>query len=86
MQNANIPIGKPVRAYTSNEYGAIVYGRGPLFIEELANRMGQDTLDAFVRGYYANHKWGIATGGAFKELAEEQCSCDLTPLFDAWVR
>jgi hypothetical protein len=86
VENADIPIGKPVRAYSSKEYGAIVYGRGPLFIEELASRMGQSVFDAFLCDYYARYQWGIATADAFQELAEQHCACDLSALFDAWVR
>lgn len=82
---ANIPIGLPAGAYQGNEYGAIVYGRGPLFIATLAEEMGQETFDAFLRDYYQSHKWGIGTGVAFKQLAEQHCGCDLTDLFEDWV-
>ena len=33
---ADIPIGMPAGNYDGTEYGAIVYGRGPLFFERLA--------------------------------------------------
>ena len=36
----DIPIGMPVANYHDNEYGAIVYGRGPLFFEALRDEMG----------------------------------------------
>ena len=67
------------------EYGAIVYGRGPLFLATLADRMGQESFDGFLRDYYQTHKWGIGTGEAFKRLAEQHCQCDLTALFEEWV-
>ena len=82
---ADIPIGLPVGAYEDGEYGAIVYGRGPLFVETLAGEMGQATFDEFLRDYYQTYQWGIGTGEAFKELAERHCQCDLTPLFEEWV-
>jgi protocatechuate 3,4-dioxygenase beta subunit len=85
VDGADIPIGMPVRAYTSQEYSAIVYGRGPLFVETLAEAMGQETFNAFLRDYYQQQQWGIATTGGFKELAEQHCNCDLTPLFETWV-
>ncbi|HXV41459.1 MAG TPA: hypothetical protein VEC96_00220, partial [Anaerolineae bacterium] len=64
---------------------AIVYGRGPLFVEELAETMGQETFAAFLADYYQTLRYGIATGADFKQLAEQHCACDLTPLFEAWV-
>jgi aminopeptidase N len=82
---AEIPIGKPAESYEGREYGAIVYGRGPLFIAALAEEMGQDTFDAFLKDYYQTHRWGIGTGEAFRGLAEHHCQCDLTALFEEWV-
>jgi aminopeptidase N len=85
VDRADISIGMPAAAYGDGEYGAIVYGRGPLFIVALAERLGQEAFDEFLRDYYQSHKWAIGTGDAFKELAERHCQCDLTPLFEEWV-
>ena len=49
VERADIPIGLPVRAYSGQEYGAIVYGRGPLFFVALRNRMGTEAFDAFLK-------------------------------------
>jgi len=85
VDRADIPIGMPVGAYVDKEYGAIVYGRGPLFIAALAEKLGQKKFDEFLRDYYKSHKWGIGTSDAFKQLAERHCQCDLTALFEEWV-
>jgi aminopeptidase N len=85
VDRAEIPIGLPVRAYTPQEYSSIVYGRGPLFLEKLAETMGQQTFEAFLRDYYQSQRWDIATGEEFKALAEQHCGCELTPLFETWV-
>ena len=80
-----IPIGQPAGSYEGKEYSAIVYGRGPLFIDALAQKLGQATFDQFLRDYYQSHRWGIGTTASFKQLAEEHCQCDLTALFEEWV-
>ncbi len=85
VERAEIPIGKPAAAYAGKEYSAIVYGRGPFFIAAMADKLGQDTFDKFMRDYYETHKWGIGTGDAFRQLAERHCNCDLTELFEEWV-
>ncbi len=85
VEQAAIPIGLPSGDYKGQEYGAIVYGRGPLFVAAMAEKMGQETFDEFLRDYYASHKWGIGTGSEFRRLAEKHCQCDLTALFDEWV-
>jgi hypothetical protein len=85
VDGADIPIDLPAEAYDGNQYGAIVYGRGPLFVAALAEEMGQETFDAFLRDYYGSHQWGIGTGAAFRQLAEGHCQCDLSDLFEEWV-
>lgn len=83
--SAEIPVGLPVGAYDAQAYGAIVYGRGALFFEALAQEMGQEAFDAFLREYDRSQRWQNATTASLKQLAEQQCGCDLTPLFQAWV-
>ncbi len=80
-----IPIGMPSGDYVRSEYGPILYGRGPMFVSALAEEMGQETFDAFLRDYYETHKWKIGSGEAFRQLAEEHCACDLGDLFEEWV-
>ncbi len=81
----DIPVGLSSTAYESDEYGAIVYGRGPLFISELAKKMGEKSFDDFLRTCYESYKWGIVTTNSFRQLAESFCQCDLGPLFEQWV-
>jgi hypothetical protein len=85
LNDENIPIGMPVSAYTSDSYVAIVYGRGPFFLLALRDRMGQETFDRFMSNYTKSYEWAVATTADFKQVAEQTCTCDLTPLFDEWV-
>lgn len=85
VEFADIPIGLPVAEYDETEYGAIVYGRGPLFFIALRDEIGQQTFDAFLREYTEQLSWGIATPEFLQSLAEQHCACDLDALFDEWV-
>jgi hypothetical protein len=85
VERAEIPIGLPADAYVDKQYGAIVYGRGPIFVSALAKEMGQESFDEYLRDYFQSHLWGIGTGDAFRQLAEKHCQCDLSALFEAWV-
>jgi aminopeptidase N len=85
VNRAETPIGLPSAAYAEDEYSPIVYGRGPYFIMALAEEMGQEAFDNFLRDYYEAHKWGIGTDDAFRDLAERHCECDLSDLFEEWV-
>jgi hypothetical protein len=82
---ADIPIGLPVAEYSGEEYGAIVYGRGPLFFVALRDEMGTETFDAFIKEYTETLSWGIATPEFLQSLAETHCSCDLDQIFNEWV-
>ena len=82
---AKIPIGLPVASYEKTAYGPIVYGRGPLFIEALKEKIGESAFDAFLREYTETLSWEIATSEIFQTLAEKHCACDLDELFNEWV-
>ena len=84
VQREPIPIGLPVRAYSPLEYGAIVYGRGPLFLAALSQRMGEEAFGRLLAGYVRRWGWGLATAGDFLALAEETCNCPLAELARSW--
>jgi aminopeptidase N len=81
----SIPIGLPVDEYSGREYGAIVYGRGPLFLVALKQQMGAEVFDQFMKDYTTQLSWGIATPEFMQSLAEKHCACDLDALFTEWV-
>jgi len=83
--NSKIPIGLPVTMYTPAYYGAIVYGRGPLFFEALRDKIGAQTFDEFIADYTRTLSWEIATPETMQALAEKHCGCDLKAIFDEWV-
>jgi aminopeptidase N len=79
-----IPIGKPVSSYPGNMYGAIVYGRGPLFMVALADDIGAAFPDC-LRRYYQDFKWGITTSTSFEVFFQTCSGRDLTAIFQKWV-
>ena len=85
VDRANIPIGMPVASYQGAEYGAIVYGRGPLFFVALREEMGTDVFDAFLKEYTESLSWDIATPEYLQSLAESHCNCGLQAIFNEWV-
>jgi hypothetical protein len=85
VNRAATPIGLPVAAYTEQSYGAIVYGRGPLFLDALDQQMGEPKFKTFMKDYFQDYEWGIATTAGFEQLATKDCGCDLSGLFKEWV-
>jgi aminopeptidase N len=85
VEHADIPIGLPAEAYEGTEYGAIVYGRGPLFVDDLAMVVGQETFEEFLAEYATKFKYGIASTQDYQALVERHCGCDLSQEFEAAV-
>jgi len=85
VENAKIPIGLRVADYSGAEYGAIVYGRGPLFFVALRDEIGAAVFDEFIKDYTETLSWGIATPAFIQSLAEKHCACELDAIFDEWV-
>ncbi len=85
VERAEIPIGLPAAVYAEEAYSPIVYGRGPIFLETLAQELGQAEFDAFMHDYCQMHQWEIGTADAFRQLVEAHCQCDLSGLFEDWV-
>lgn len=81
----DIPIGLPVKDYDPKTYGAIVYGRGPIFLTTLHDDMGAAVFDQFLKDYYRQNMWENVNGELFMKNAEAACSCDLSGLFNKWI-
>jgi hypothetical protein len=78
------PIGLPAADYEGQAYGAIVYGRGPLFVEALAEEMGEESFWTFLRSFTDIYKWDIAQPEYFMSMAETTCACDLSEIWETW--
>jgi aminopeptidase N len=78
------PIGLPAADYDPRAYGAIVYGRGPLFVEALAEAMGEEAFWKFLRSFTESYKWSIAQPDPFMSMAEDTCACDLSEIWESW--
>jgi hypothetical protein len=85
VEFVDIPIGLPAGDYGGREYGAIVYGRGPLFFLELEEQYGQDMVMDAVQSYYQDNIWGIGYGEEILAALEASCDCDLSAQIEEWV-
>jgi hypothetical protein len=85
VDGKDIPIGMPVKSYDQKTYGAIIYGRGAIFFITLRDQIGDADFALFLKNYYSQNMWEIASETTLKETAEKACSCELTMLFNRWV-
>ncbi len=78
-------VGQPVRAFRQEEYGPVVYSKGPLFFDALRAQIGENSWRTFVRNYFATYRYGIATPQGLLDAAQAACLCDLRPLYRRWI-
>ncbi|HEX5366720.1 MAG TPA: M1 family metallopeptidase [Acidimicrobiales bacterium] len=79
----DLPPGDPGPA---DLFAPAVYERGALALHVLDRTVGRRTFLDVLRTWVARHGGGSASTAQFEALAEEVSGCELTPLFDAWLR
>ncbi len=80
-----IPIGLPVSAYNNQEYGAIIYGRAPIFLFTLNRTGGQACFEALMDRYIDRFRWREADSAGFGRLLSELFPLDGEDLMRRWV-
>lgn len=78
-------ISLPVAAYTDSNYGAVVYGKGPLFFHALRQEVGDEDFDAILRAYFDSYRYQTASGQDLLDLAEAISERDLSELYQEWL-
>jgi hypothetical protein len=81
----DMPVGLPVAAYSEALYGAVVYGKGPLFFHEMRQQVGDEAFDRILRAYFEEHLYGIAYPQDLLEIAERVSGQELDALYAEWV-
>jgi hypothetical protein len=78
-------ISLPVAGYTDSNYGAVVYGKGPLFFDALRQQVGDRTFVAILQEYFNTYRYDIASGPDLLHLAERVSGQDLSALYQEWL-
>jgi aminopeptidase N len=84
-QGMDMAIGLSVAAYSEGLYGAVVYGKGPLFFHALREQVGDETFTAILRTYYERYRYGVAYPADLLSVAEEVSGQELDALYEEWV-
>jgi hypothetical protein len=84
-EGRDMAVAQPVAAFSREDYGPIVYGKGPLFFHSLRGEVGDKVYLAIMQEYLRRHKYGIATPESFLEVAEEVSKRELDSLYEEWL-
>jgi aminopeptidase N len=79
------PIGLPVADYKQDNYEAIVYAKGALFMLALRDEVGAFQYRRGLQAYLDSCRWRIATPDDLRHAMESVSRKDLRSLFDKWV-
>ena len=81
----DMPAGLPVAAYSSDLYGPVVYGKGPLFFHELRTLVGEEAFIETLRVYFEDFRYEVAYPQDLMDVAEDVSGQDLDPLYEEWI-
>jgi hypothetical protein len=80
-----LPIDLPVSAYSEQEYSVFVYDAGASFYSQLAEKYGDQAVDAMLQTWYSRYRYQIATTDEMRTLVEETFGVKGAAFFDQWI-
>lgn len=79
-------VDQPVSAFTPSDYSTVVYRKGPLFFKALREAIGDAKFDAFLKAYFRQNRYGVATSERMLAAAESVADrATVRSLFDKWI-
>lgn len=81
----DLPLDLPIASYSSEGYGAIVYGKGPLFYVALDQELGLETAYKALALYFKRNEYKVVTSADVEKAFEDASGKDLSAMFAQWV-
>ena len=75
----------PVASFSERDYGAIVYGKGPLFFDALRTQLGDDAFFAALRDYLEAHRYDVAYPDDLIVAFEDTSGQQIDDLYEFWI-
>ena len=79
------PAGLPVAAYSGEDYGPLVYQKGPLYLHALRQEVGDENFQAILQAYFAHNRYGVATPEEWLATVEAVTGDEHRGLYDRWI-
>jgi hypothetical protein len=78
-------VAGPVASFSDRDYGAIVYGKGPLFFDAVRARIGDQAFFAALRSYLTAHRYGIAHANDLIQAFDNASPQKIDDLYNFWI-
>ncbi len=79
------PVSGAVAEFDEGDYGAIVYGKGPLFFLALHEEVGDDVFYEILQTYYTDYRYDLADPAEFVAVVEQVYGRSIRPLYETWI-
>lgn len=79
------PVGLPVAAYSEEDYGTVVYRKGPLYFHALRQEVGDEDFWRILRTYFVRNRYGIATPKDWLAAVELVTGDEHRTLYEQWI-
>ena len=83
---ADRPAAAAVNRYSEAAYSGVVYGKAPLFFEEVRQQLGDDRFFQGLRLYADSHRYGIAKPADLLDAFEQVSGQDLIAVYQKWIQ
>jgi hypothetical protein len=79
------PVGLPVAAYSGEDYGPVVYRKGPLYFHALRQEVGDRDFRAILQTYFALNRYDVATPEDWLATVEAVTGDEYRALYEQWI-
>lgn len=78
-------LDQPADAFSSEDYSAIVYGKGSLMYDVLRQELGDEKFFEFLRRWYREQAFDRGTNAEWLATLSAVAGRDMTPFYTKWV-
>jgi len=79
------PAGSPVAAYSQEDYGPVVYQKGPLYFHALRHEVGDEAFWGILQTYFARNRYAVATPEKWLAAVEAVTGDEHRALYEQWI-
>jgi len=79
------PAGLPVAAYSGEDYGPVVYQKGPLYFHALRQEVGEENFWAILQTYFTLNRYRVATPEDWLAAVEAVTGYEHRALYEQWI-
>jgi aminopeptidase N len=79
------PVGLPVAAYRGEDYGTVVYRKGPLYFHELRQEVGERKFWRILEEYFSQNRYAVATPEDWLAAVKAVTRDEHRDLYERWI-